>query len=193
MKSDAELRREKRDFQRGVLELILYASITEKDCELPTTREFILSELVSAASEYITGEEIDGLGYERTARLDYPKFERTVLGFWKKITEDFKNKIHPLLLESIIELITPVWSSNAWGDGANDTELYDHFTKDFNPICGPRVEKVFSLQLETIRRVERKVLPGLSESVAEECKRIGQIMRKYINRDLEYIRKRYLE
>lgn len=192
MKSDAGLWREKRNFQRGVLELILYSSITEKDCELPTIKEFILSELVSATSEYITGEEIDGLAYRRDNGLDYPDFERILFERWQKIIKESGSKINLVILETITELAKPSWHSDQTGDGEYETDLYNNYQGMWGSgICNVIMSSIFSLPLKTIKHIENEVVPNLPENIIKDCKEIGVIMRKYINKDLEYIRRQY--
>lgn len=184
-----ELILKEQKFRRGILELILYSSVTQEDCKLPTEKESILSELILAAGEYVTGQESKGLVYDRSSDFEYPHIEDAALDYWLKVTAGHGNKINRVLLDSITKLIIYHWASDVWGDGAHDTELYYHLVGSFDLcICGPRIEKTFSLSMETVRHIEREVLPNLSAEIIEECKKIGAIMRKYINKDLERAR-----
>ena len=58
-------------------------------------------------------------------------------------------------------------------------------------ICEASMRSTYSLSQETILEVQKKILPSLPEQERAAVEELGKIMRKYANRDLEYIAKTY--
>ena len=96
--------------------------------------------------------------------------------------------LQPQTEKDLRALLEPRWSYDQTGDGSYVTELYDCFT---GGICQSLGTSTFSLPHSLVLHVEREIIPSLSERVSRDVQGIGQAMRKYVERDLEYIREHY--
>ncbi len=180
------------DFDRRVLSAILYFSKTEDEFKFPTIKEFILSELANVVIEYITGEKGD-VRYQNL-RMSEPCFEDKIWESIKQAFEKSDSKLSEAVKDSILRLTELKYSHPTGPDRPYpNPDIYSTF-KGFGGcggICEIIGKSTFSFSEETNRKIEKEILPSLSESTKNDCRAIGKIMRGYIQEDLEYIKEHY--
>ncbi|MCK5290114.1 MAG: hypothetical protein KAJ56_04135, partial [Candidatus Aenigmarchaeota archaeon] len=59
-------------------------------------------------------------------------------------------------------------------------------------FSGMSMSSSFSLLQKDVYHVKKKVIPSLSEAARKDVESIGKIMRRHINKDLEYIGETYM-
>ena len=167
-------------------------STTDKSFRIPTIEEFVLSEVVNGTIDYFGG---------KAGKVTYQKmrngnsFERALFEYFEKeLKSHSKGKLNPHIRESIRKLCKP-YSVNPTGPDRPylQTELYVHFSgKPFGGgVCPVNMRSTFSLPQETVVKVEKEVLPKLSNPERRDVEGIGKAMRKFIDNDLGFIRERY--
>ncbi len=185
-KSLKELK-EKSEIRRIVLETLLYYATEKGEKVLPTMGEFVLSEVSSAVIEYLT---------EKECNFAYRRYGNDNLWEWlsgnnkliERVVRDFGGKLNADLQKTLMSLIRVSFDH----DGAGDRVYFCWLTALYKRcICDCRIKSTFSLSVEFIRKVENKTIPLLDEETIKHCQAIAKIMKKYINRDIEFIKKTY--
>ena len=176
--------------RRKTLEALLFCSITDKDFRLPTIEEFILSEVVNGTIEYVNGEA-GKIDYQ-TIRFRAGEFEKEITDYFKEEIAKAKRKLEPKIQEDIEKLIKYEWVYvQEPGDNYPTCEVYEHFKGFFGTgICKAGMESTFSLAYKDAVKIQ-EILPSFTEQQRRDIEGIGKAMRKYINKDLEYIKNTY--
>jgi len=178
-------------YRRNLLEALLVSSVSKESFRLPTIKEFILNEVVNGTIEYIGGNagQID---YKKF-RFDRNTFEIELERYFEAEMKAYsKEKLNPKVNKAITKLCKHYFVYPTGPDRPYPhTELYTHFNGFGAGICPVIMESSFSLPQDTIIRVQRKVLPALSNPEKKDIEGIGKAMRKYIDRDLEFIERTY--
>jgi len=182
----------KREFQGHILEVLVYFASNMGKNRLPTIQEFILSEVVAATIEYLTGKEhiftyhrmengkeyitvADGWGWKTNEALD-------------KALEQFGDKLNPPFREAIAELTKLTIHYDQTKRRGYDSWLYTYYK---HSICQNWMVSTFPPSVEFINKVEKDVIPSLDSETRQYCKAIACIMKKYIKQDIELIKRRY--
>ncbi len=194
-REESLLHEENYRYRDNLFKSILVSSVSEDKPRLPTIEEFILSEVVNATIEYIGGN---------AGQIDYQKFKKSnvrhTLYEWeindyleKEIKAHSEGKLHPRVKESIAKLCERYTVYPYPERPYHRTELYDVFKGPFSGgrICQVIMRSSFSLPQETIIEVQKKIIPSLSGQEKKDIQGIGKAMRKYIDKDLEYIAHTY--
>jgi len=191
-KFDFKKDEEEWSYRRHLLEALLVSSVSEDRFRLPTIEEFILSEVVNGTIEYIGGN-VGQIDYQKF-RFDRNSFERELNKYFEaEMRAHSKGKLNPKFKKAVTKLCEHYYVNPTGPDRPYPyTELYAHF-KGFGGggICPVIMQSSFSLPQETIIRVQREVLPELSNPEKRDVEGISKAMRKYIDRDLEFIGKTY--
>ena len=184
----AEWTDEERTYGYRVLEAILISSTTDAEKQIPTDRDLILSEVVSAVVEKIGGtpkkqppaqswldpdyvaamyEYLSGeLAQNRTGIV--PKIKNVIMKMAepKQIDPD-----EPILEQNICELYRLCTGDIRWNRDGREIGII--------PLSG----KSFVFQQRTIDYILNEFLPKLSEQERNDIMDIGRRMRKYITED----------
>lgn len=192
IKEEFRKKRQQGDFQRHVLEVLIYFASERGRNRLPTIEEFILSEVVAATIEYLTGAEYCFTYH----RLEDGREYFTVADGWEWKTnkamaealDRFGDKLNPVLSETLKELTKLEFHYDAMGGKGHDSWLYTWYK---HRICHILMVSTFSLSVEFVEKVKKEVIPLLDAETLQYCKAIATIMKKYIRQDVELIKRRY--
>ena len=197
------------EYDRDILQALLYYSTTEDDFMLPTIEEFILSEVVNGTLDYL-GRDSGKVRYQ-DFRGDRNSFEKGIWDYFERESGLSDKEVVKKTLcdyfeeESVLsgaEIDSDVIASISrmagyhivYPDGPDGpypkAGLYSTF-KSVLPT-GAGMSSTFSLPQGVIYHVQKEVIPSLSGVVRADVEAIGKIMRKYINEDLVYIREKYM-
>ena len=188
-KDDVEKNEKEWNFRQGLLEAVLVSSTNERNYKLPTIKEFILSELVNGTLDYIgtnAGEVI--YSEHRSSTFEHKLFDyftSKIKGFERKLDRSIRNAITQLATP---RRIYPGGPREITGGPYVTTILYDHYD-GIVPIG--IAQSVFSLPQGVLIKIQNKVLPCFTDGEGENVRGIGKSMRKYIDKDLEFINKTY--
>lgn len=190
-------------YRTGILEAILYHSTKNGNATLPTIEALIHREIVDAAVEYITGKKST---YQPPGRMlqwgtkpnGEPNYrwhhdlnlEKQMWNYFQENLRKSKNKVNPKIEKALIKILEPYYGRDETGDGEYDSELNFLFKR--LGICDVIMRSTFSLPLNTINHVKKDILPNLSESERKNVSTIGKLMKKYVKRDLAYIKETYM-
>lgn len=183
---------DKWDFQRHVLEVLVYFASEKGQKRLPTIEQFVLSEVVAATIEYLTGQEYlftyhrseNGTEYIREA----DDWEWKTNKAMAETLERFGDKLNPALRKALKELTEIKFSSDAMGWKGTNSSLYTWYK---HSICFSGMVSTFSLSVEFINEVEREVIPELGAKTIRHCQAIAELMKKYLERDFDLIKRKY--
>jgi len=177
------------EYDRDVLQALLYYSTAEDDFMLPTIEEFVLSEVVNGTLEYL-GRDAGKVKYQdfkggrnsfEKAAWDY--FEEESVLSDKEIDSDVMASISRMANYHIV-----------YPDGPDDpypkAGLYSTFKSVL--LSGAGMSSTFSLPQEVIYHVQKEVFPSLSGTARVDIEGIGKIMRRHIDEDLVYIGEKYM-
>lgn len=178
------------NYQRSILEAILFFSTSEESLRLPTIEEFILSEIINATIEYVGGNA--GQIKYNQFRLDRTQHENKICNYFKSEIElNSKRKLNPKIQKSLlsqceVNFVDPEGPGKIY----IQTGLYIHFKGYLGEGICPRImQSIFSFPQEIIIHVQKEILPSLSKHEIEDLQNIGKIMRKYIDEDINHIQK----
>ena len=183
------------EYGRGVLESLLYYGSKDNNFKLPTIEEFILSEVTNGTIDYLTGNggKVTFKEYERPLPgkgIFY--FVHSLLKYFKEEIESSNKKIDPKVKNAIIKMVQYREVSPYPDDSYPNTDLYDYFNGPRGTgFCDVYMKSIFSLSYELVNNIENKFLPLLSKPEKGDIEGIGKCMIKYIDEDLEYIKKTY--
>ncbi len=178
-------------YRRNVLEAILVSSLNADGISIPTIEEFVLGELINGTMEYMGLEPL---------RVDYREYMLYRNVFEMEISKAFKEQINassqtmidPNIKSALIKLSDCVFETNGPLYGASlSTELYTHF-KGFagiGGICNVMMKSKFELSIDYVEKIKKDFMDRMSDLERENVFGIGKAMRKYINKDLELIKK----
>ena len=177
------------EYDRDILQALLYYSTTEDDFMLPTIEEFILSEVVNGTLEHL-GRDAGKVRYQ-DFRGDRNSFEKGIWDYFEKESVLSDKYIDPGVIASISRMVS---YHIVYPDGPDGpypkAGLYSTF-KSVLP-SGAGMSSTFSLPQGVIYHVRKEVIPFLSDAARVDVEAIGKIMRKHINEDLRYIREKYM-
>ncbi|MBI2663419.1 hypothetical protein HYX15_02695 [Candidatus Woesearchaeota archaeon] len=183
---------DKFDYRKGLLGALLVSSTTENDFLLPTIEEFVLSEIINGTIDYINGNA-GKLSYH-DFRFNRNHFEREIWKYFESELKSSKRELNSKIMDSITTMckyymVTPDGPDRPYPE----TELYILFKGPFGSggICPVLMRSAFSLPQELVLKVQRELIPLLSEAEKRDIKGIGKSMRKYISKDLGFIRETY--
>lgn len=173
--------------QKDALEIILYTA-TKNGSPLPVKEDVLYGEVAKSVIEYTTGdeetaEEIDEVHPPDTDR----KMNEMYTAYSEKVDEsEFLDEETGEVME---ELLEPRYTHTRDGMYMNP-RIHQIFTNPLDPIrnVSPAVESEFRLPYRVEERIENRRDEGdikLSEESLEEIEKIGEILPKYIEKDLE--------
>jgi hypothetical protein len=183
---DFELYKQNLKYRNNVLEAILFSSLTPERLRLPTGPEFILSELVNGTIEYIGGN---------AGKMNYRNFEEGHYEFRRRmekyLSEEMrkfsKGKLDPKIGNAVNKLCECYYP-----DSSDKTRVEVNFFSHFNwGICQSTNQSTFSLPYDLVIKTREKTIPSLSDSERKDVEGIGKSLGKYLDKDLEYIKKNY--
>lgn len=173
---------EKDKFEHIVLEGLLFLASEKGSTPLPSLEAYLASSIVAGTYEYVTGQEFqeghtECLGFNRDPWICRINKGLEVL--------DGQNKFNPALAEAINS-----WARIRWmhdhGESWWESEIrYWLMFGGHN-----RMQSTFALAVPQAREIE-KDLEALDPDTLRHMTNIAEIMKKYIQRDLEYIDKHY--
>lgn len=171
-------------FRITVLEGLMFLATERGMGRLPSMWEFITSEIVGGTYEFILDKE-----FEDT----WVRFRGMCDDWWEKALnkrlnvvdgKKVKNKIDSALAEAIRHWTHLYWvhDRDTWFENA----LRHWFLfGDFNHMCS-----TFALTVPDARKIELD-LKELDSNILRQMEGIAEKMRKYIRRDLDYIKRNY--
>ena len=173
-------------YELNIVKTMLYFSTRDESIELPTIEELVHSEIIHAVVDYETGKE----SIYQPPRGDY-KLEKEMWEYFKR--EVPQNGRLPLKIHNALtHILEATWERDCIGDGEYDSLFNTIFKGGFGGgICEVITHSTFSLPQILIQKVEKEILPPLPCEEKTVLETIGKNMRKYIDRDLDYIRKTY--
>lgn len=182
----------KGEFQGHILEVLVYFASSMGKNRLPTIQEFILSEVVAATIEYLTGKEYIFTYH----RMENGKEYITVADGWEwktnealsKALKQCGDKLNPPFREAIAELTKLTIHHDQTGGRGYDSWLYTYYKLS---ICQSWMVSTFSFSVEFINKVKKDIIPSLEPETLKHCKAIARIMKKYVKQDIELIKRRY--
>jgi hypothetical protein len=178
--------------RRRILEAILVKSTNEDSYRLPTIKEFILSEVVNGTI-YHTGGKAGKLNYQK---FNYPldeRYENRLTEYFNDQMSSAKKPLNPKIDDALKKMTQCHWVYVPEpSDNYPTCELYDHFHGFAGGgICPVVMESTFSLPQETVRDVQKNIIPSMSKAEKSDVRGIGKAMRRFVDEDLDYIRKHY--
>jgi len=180
-----ETRIEKVEFQSTVLEGLMYLATDRGVGYLPSMWEFITSEIVGGAYEYILGKEFQDI-WTRFKGIDSDWWERILNRRLNVLTgKKVQNRINSDLAEAIRH-----WAHMYWHHDHGET-WFDNSLRYWFLFGGPNpMQSTFALTVPEARKIELD-LRGLDPDILCQMEGVAGIMKKYIQRDLEYIEQHY--
>ncbi len=183
------------EYKANLLEAVIVLSQAEK---IPAQNEFVLSELVNGTIEYIGGDagKIDFQSFRDEIRrlgnvvdpFEVDPFELVLSNYLNsEIRAHPEATISPKVRDSLVQLcrFRPFSKSH-------NTEFYVILSSMRGCNYPLSIESSFLLPYQSVKKVQNEIIPTLPETDKKDIEGIGKAMRKYIERDLEYIRKAYL-
>ncbi len=175
---------EKYDKAIQVLEATVHFTCQDEKEIFPYSGRYILTELVFATVEYLTGIEGRHPYEKRICRHGLTRWQ--IYKYFSCVLESFGKELPSEIIDAL-KLLT----KNRYG--SNELEAWTETTIDRHWSC---VYRRFSsstsfLDENVKKRIKEKVLPSLSKEELKVCQVIGKLMRKYIDRDCEHIKKTY--
>ncbi|MFH1787180.1 MAG: hypothetical protein ABH811_00075 [archaeon] len=172
--------------RKNILEAILVSSMDDNHLKFPRIKQFILTELINGFGEYVedNSQEIDYYSY-----FEKNQFERIAWNKIKRILKsDSSKKVDPKIRGAIgkmckYRVVNPDGPDRPYAD----TELYGLFKGFFCPGVG---SSIFSPPYDKVIET-KKFMTSLPEFQKKDIEGIGKVMRDFIEKDLEYIRKEY--
>lgn len=205
---DYKKEREQFEYEKRILEAILYFSRDDKcGMLLPTIEEFVLSEIVNGTIDYIAGEAGKVL-YRQKAINPRASFEKDLYSYFEEKMQKSGDKIDEKIRNALLGMTKPkVVYVPEPSDNYIFCRLY-HYYKGFagsGGICNVISSSKHYLSHDVMQRVEfilpdapaydfeglKYATPKLSSSEFESVKGIGKAMRKFVNKDIEYIKNHY--
>lgn len=168
-----------------VLRLLLYFSSDKGKKLLPSMWQVITSEIVGATHEYLSGEEFLHT-YFKYGQCPLTDWELIVNKTLEKLFENRSEKIHTHLAETLKYLLLFQFKTDH-GESWHDNPIRYCFLFGGYNLGSSTME----LSVIDVSYTEKKVLPFIDQDTVEHCQKIAEIMKKYIGKDLEYIRNRY--
>ena len=190
MLDDIAQSRKASEHRRNVLDALLVVAAPNGN-RLPTIEEFILSEIVNGAIDYLGGEAGE-ITYAKEKHIGN-SYESKLYAYYHKEIRDAQRKLDVDIGTAMDKLVEAVWHYSPPDDPYYDTDLYLQFMgfAGVGGICPVLMESTFSLPYELVSKVRKEIMPTFSESEKRDITGIGKAMRKYIEEDLEYIREHY--
>lgn len=175
------------EYQEHVLSALLYFSTTCSDSiRLPTIKKLVHKEIADAIIEYATGNKKRELLYDEDGGLEHYT--------WLNYEKQMKNAARKLpggLEKTFAELLEAKYDRDEMGDGAWDSLFNMYFTSPWLGICGIHFTSTYSLSMEFVRKVQKKILPGLPKEEVAALEELGKLMRRHIDFDLKYVKSNY--
>jgi hypothetical protein len=177
------------EYNRQFLEAIIFSSISEKSSEIPTIKEFILSEVINGTIDYIGGN-VGKITYQNsTENGENDLFEIKICKYLKQEIHSHNNGLlEPKIMKALNDICKDHYKD--FGDesrGCHTTELYDQFLN----ISQDYEHSIFSPFTDTIPRNKESINHSFSAAEKTNIEGIGKAMRKHVDNDIIYIRKNY--
>jgi hypothetical protein len=182
----------KGNYQGRVLEVLVYFASDKGEKSLPTIEEFILSEVVAATIEYLTGKEYlftyhrSENGEESVVSAEHWEWKANEA--MAEAVKQFGGKLNSPLKEALQEMTELIMHFDETGGRGYESPLYHYYKYQ---ICQSWFVSIFSLPTEFVKKVERETISSLEPETIKHCAAIAKIMDKYIKRDLNLIKNRY--
>ena len=177
----AKQEEQKSRFETVVLEGLLYLASDRGANSLPSIEDYLISEIVAGACEYVTGEFQEGHSECEGFRRD-PWISR--------INRNLENlcsqtKFNPALADAIKS-----WAYVRWchDHGESWWESQIRYWLMFGN--NNRMQSTFAFTVPQARKIEES-LKTLDSDTLRHMENIAEIMKRYIRQDLEYIREHY--
>lgn len=167
---------------RQILYLLLYLASDEGRKPLPERWQFLTSEVVGGLFEYLTGQEFRPTysyfllphGMEDWGSYANREVEKVLDRHGDKISRELA-----LVLKSMLHFEWSHDHGESWGD--NPIRFMMLFGR------GPVMSSTFYLTVPDAEEVRNTIIPALSERVLGECRQIAELMKKYVQKDLEFM------
>jgi hypothetical protein len=168
---------EEMDYKMVLLEAVLVSSISEENSRIPTVKEFILSELVNGTIEYI-GADAGRFTYQNLR--DKGNYRWEICKYFKsEFDKHATGKLDPKILNALNSLCKLRDFSTT------------HTEELFRRICPVDMHSIYSPPYDSVLKMYKQTLPSFTERERENIVGIGKAMRKFIDKDLEYITKNF--
>ena len=173
--------------QKDALEFTLYTA-AKNGSPLPVKEDVLYGEVTKSVIEYTTGdeeisEEIDEVHPPDTDR----KMNEMYTAYSEKVDEsEFLDEETGDIMDGLLE---PRYTHTREGMYMNP-RIHQIFTNPLDPIrtVSPAVETEFRLPYTVEEKIENRMEEGeikLSEESLEDIEKIGEILPKYIEKDLD--------
>ena len=177
----AQETRRKSLFETAVLEGLLYLATDRGAGPLPSLEKYLISEITAATCEYVTGEFQEGHseceGFRRDPWIRMVNRNLDNLGSQTKFN---------LALAAAIKYWTNVRWCHDHGESWWESQVrYWLMFGGHN-----RMQSTFALTVPQANRIEEE-LKTLDADTLRHMEGIAELMKKYVQRDLEYIREHY--
>lgn len=168
--------------KHSILYLLLYLATDEGRKPLPERWQFLTSEVAGGLFEYLTGQEFRPTysyflmphGMEDWGSYVNREVERAFT--------EHEDKISHELASALKSMLHFEWSHDH-GESWSDNPI--RFMMLFGR--GPIMSRTFHLTVPNAEEVKNTIIPALSERVLSECRQIAELMKKYVQKDLEFM------
>lgn len=170
------------EFRHNVFLGLIYLASDKGTNHLPSIYEFITSELVGAVYEYDTGSEFLDI-YSKIMGFESDSWCNRINKYLGTLKD--QNKFNPALAEAIKDHTYFTWHSDhgeKWWD--NPIRFWFMFGNH------NRMQSTFALTVPEAREAERG-LETIDPDTRRHMENIAEIMKKYIQADVEFIRQHY--
>ena len=173
---------------------LLKAVLVLADVErIPTMNEFILSEFVNGLIDYLGRDHsVPILQYSIWPSYERQSYERKIIKYFDEQIAKAPRKLEQNIAAGV-DRLTRVRQEYAAPERPYDMcRLYDLFKGPFGTgICEVDMRSTFSLPHNLVVRIQKQILPALSESEKKDILGISREMQKYICEDVEHIGRTY--
>lgn len=169
-------------FETAVLEGLIFLATDRGTRPLPSIEGYLISAVVAGVHEYISGQEF---------QEGHSEFEGFMRDPWiRKINRglgllDEQNKFNPALADAIRSWTYITWCHDHGESWWESKIRYWLMFGEHN-----RMQSTFALTVPQTRKTEKE-LKTLDPDTLRHMEGIAEAMKKYVQRDLEYIREHY--
>jgi hypothetical protein len=177
-KPDIQEHVKRTNYQLKILEAIIVSSISDDNSKLPTVKEYIFSELVNGTLEYIAADA-GTVTYQ-----DYKWHDDVLLKILKNYNSEMSKHTENKLDSKLKDALNKMFACKFINDTPKVCELFKY-------ICPVDMHSIYSPSYESVMKVRKDILPELSDKERENVIGIGKAMRKFVDKDVESIKKDY--
>ena len=169
-------------FRHSILEGLMYSASDRGQNKLPSKWEFITSEIVGAVYEYLTGDEF---------KQEYREHRGPYDDHWVDIVNkhllalDGQRRFSQSLAGALLYWLHLDWKydrGESWWEGQIRHWFLFGFRQGF--------DSTFALTVPEAKQFEEG-LQKLDSDTRRHLENIAEIMKKYVQRDIEYIERHY--